>query len=65
MSGTNHFCRLCFDRYLPHDPITPAVAMAMDARARAVIFFPQAMAERIDAAGALHGGHRSSATSGT
>lgn len=37
MSGMNHFCRLCFDRYLPHDPMIPA--MALDPRARAVIFF--------------------------
>lgn len=37
MPGTNHFCRLCFDRYLPHEPMLPA--MALDPRARAVLFF--------------------------
>jgi Astacin (Peptidase family M12A) len=33
----DHFCRLCFDRYLPHEPMIPA--MALDPRARAVLFF--------------------------
>jgi hypothetical protein len=37
MSGMNHWCRLCFDRYLPHDIMGPA--MALDGRAEAVIFF--------------------------
>ena len=37
MPAMNHFCRLCFDRYLPHEPMMPA--MALDERSRAVIFF--------------------------
>lgn len=37
MPGFNHFCRLCFDRYLPHEPMGPA--MALGRRAEAVIFF--------------------------
>lgn len=37
MQRMNHFCRLCFDRYLPHEPMDPA--MALGPRARAVLFF--------------------------
>jgi hypothetical protein len=37
MQGTNHFCRLCFDRYLPQEPMGPA--MALGPRAKAVLFF--------------------------
>jgi len=37
MQQTNHFCRLCFDRFLPHEPNGPA--MALGPRAEAVIFF--------------------------
>ena len=37
MQRMNHFCRLCFDRYLPHEPMDPA--MALSPRARAVLFF--------------------------
>jgi hypothetical protein len=37
MSEMDHFCRVCFDRYLPNESMIPATAL--DARARAVIFF--------------------------
>ena len=37
MSQVNHFCRLCFDRFLPQEPMGPA--MALDQRTKAVIFF--------------------------
>jgi hypothetical protein len=37
MPAHDPFCRLCFDRYLPHESIVPA--MSLDPRARALVFF--------------------------
>lgn len=37
MPAMSHFCRICFDRYLPQEPMGPAAALG--GRLEAVIFF--------------------------
>lgn len=49
MSQVNHFCRICFDRFLPNEPMGPPIVLsaagsgpagaAANMRARSVIFF--------------------------